>query len=60
LKKAKILAGRGVGGAAEKILEVRDVTGVWIIELRKMSDGVSKTIRRRTRDYAERNGSKPP
>jgi hypothetical protein len=28
-------------------------TGVWIIEVRKMSAGVSKTIRQRTRDYSE-------
>jgi hypothetical protein len=28
-------------------------TGVWIIEVRKMTDGVSKTIRRRTRDHSE-------
>jgi hypothetical protein len=33
LKKAKILAGRGVGGAAEKILEVRDVTNVVLLDL---------------------------
>jgi hypothetical protein len=33
LKKAKILAGRGVGGAAEKILEVRDVTNVVFLDL---------------------------
>jgi len=28
-------------------------TGVWIVEVRKMTNGVSKTIRRRSRDYAE-------
>jgi hypothetical protein len=28
-------------------------TGVWIIEVRKMTKGVSETIRRRTRDYTE-------
>jgi integrase len=28
-------------------------TGVWIVELKKMKDGVSKTVRRRTRDYEE-------
>jgi site-specific recombinase XerD len=29
------------------------MTGVWIVEVRKMTGGVSKTIRRRTRDYTE-------
>jgi site-specific recombinase XerD len=28
-------------------------TGVWIVELRQMTNGVSKTIRQRTRDHAE-------
>jgi integrase len=28
-------------------------TGVWLVEVRKMTAGVSKTVRRRTRDYAE-------
>jgi len=28
-------------------------TGVWIVELKRMKAGVSKTVRRRTRDYAE-------
>src|ERR1019366_6556686 len=28
-------------------------TGVWIVEIRKMAGGVSKTIRQRTRDYSE-------
>jgi hypothetical protein len=28
-------------------------TGVWIVEIRKMTGGVSKTIRQRTRDYSE-------
>jgi hypothetical protein len=28
-------------------------TGVWIVEVRRMTDRVSKTIRRRTRDYSE-------
>jgi integrase len=28
-------------------------TGVWIIEIRKMTNGVSKTIRRRSRDHSE-------
>jgi hypothetical protein len=29
------------------------VTGVWIVEVRKMTGGVSKTFRQRTRDYSE-------
>ena len=29
------------------------VTGVWIVELRQMTKGISKTVRRRTRDYNE-------
>jgi hypothetical protein len=33
LKNAKILASRGVGGTAEKILEVRDVTNVVLPDL---------------------------
>ncbi len=33
LKKTKILASRGVGGAAKKILEVRDVTNVVLLDL---------------------------
>ena len=28
-------------------------TGVWIVEVRKMEKGVSKTLRRRTRDHSE-------
>jgi len=28
-------------------------TGIWIVEVRKMTGGVSKTVRQRTRDYAE-------
>jgi site-specific recombinase XerD len=28
-------------------------TGVWLIEIRKVTDGVAKTIRRRARNYAE-------
>jgi hypothetical protein len=33
LKNAKILASRGVGGTAKKILEVRDVTNVVLPDL---------------------------
>jgi hypothetical protein len=28
-------------------------TGVWVVEVRKMTNGVPKTIRKRTRDHAE-------
>ncbi len=30
-----------------------ELTGVWVVEIKKMTDGVTKTIRRRTRDHAE-------
>jgi hypothetical protein len=46
LKKAKILAGRGVGEAAEKILKVRDVTNVVLLDSNSKSPSLPKISQR--------------